>query len=68
MYLMVCSIQAVDPSEHFLEWEKPAVNVMIIKKIMETDVTQRFKEMCRWLVEVGQLVTMSSQNHFINCF
>ena len=43
----------VDPSEHFLEWAKPAVNVLVIKKVMDRDVTASFKELTFWLIEVS---------------
>lgn len=43
----------VDPSEHFLAWAKPALNVLVIKKVMDQDVTKCFKELTRWLIEVS---------------
>ena len=42
----------VDPSEHYLAWAKPPVNVLVIKKAMDSHVTRRFMQVTRWLVEV----------------
>ncbi|XP_068699563.1 NAD kinase-like isoform X1 [Montipora foliosa] len=46
----------VDPSEHFLAWNKPALNVLVIKKVMDSEVTECFKELTEWLVEVKNMV------------
>lgn len=53
----------VDPSEHFLAWAKPALNVLVIKKVMDQEVTKCFKELTRWLIEVrsGDLWAGNSQ-------
>lgn len=49
----------VDPSEHFLAWDKPALNVLVIKKVMDAEVTQCFKELTRWLVEEKRMVVFA---------
>ncbi|XP_078372245.1 NAD kinase-like isoform X2 [Oculina patagonica] len=46
----------VDPSEHFLAWANPALNVLVIKKVMDQDVTKCFKELTRWLIEERKMV------------
>ncbi|KAJ7371693.1 hypothetical protein OS493_023724 [Desmophyllum pertusum] len=46
----------VDPSEHFLAWAKPALNVLVIKKVMDQEVTKCFKELTRWLIEERKMV------------
>lgn len=42
----------VDPAEHFLAWTKPAVSVLVIKKIYDKHATECFKELTRWLIMV----------------
>lgn len=49
----------VDPSEHFLAWAKPALNVLVIKKVFDQEVTRCFKELTRWLIEVSRVSCMS---------
>ena len=44
----------VDPSEHFLAWNNAALNVLVIKKVMDPEVTKCFKELTQWLVEVNR--------------
>lgn len=40
----------VDPAEHFLDWTKPPVTVLVIKKMGDGNVTRCFKELTRWLI------------------
>lgn len=44
----------MDPSEHFLAWNNAALNVLVIKKVMDPEVTKCFKELTQWLVEVNR--------------
>lgn len=52
----------VDPSEHFLAWAKPPQNVLVIKKLMDQEVTERFKELTRWLTEERKMVIYAEES------
>lgn len=42
-----------DPASQRLTWSKPPLNVLIIRKIQDETLLEPFKELCRFLVEVG---------------
>lgn len=44
----------IDPSNQHLEWHSPPQNVLIIKKHHDQDVTNKFKEIVKWLMIVSQ--------------
>ena len=46
-------ISYADPSDHYLDWEKQPFNVLVIKKVMDSEVTRCFKELTKWLIEVS---------------
>ncbi|CAG02372.1 unnamed protein product, partial [Tetraodon nigroviridis] len=41
-----------DPASQRLTWNKPPVNVLVIRKIRDESLVEPFKELCRFLVEV----------------
>ena len=41
-----------DPSHQNLEWQSPPKNVLIIKKPSDSQVTEKFKIIAKWLIEV----------------
>ena len=41
-----------DPSNQNLEWQSPPKNVLIIKKPSDSQVTEKFKSIAKWLIEV----------------
>ncbi|XP_074626993.1 NAD kinase-like [Acropora palmata] len=51
----------VDPSEHFLAWNNAALNVLVIKKVMDPEVTKCFKELTQWLVEEKNMVVFAEE-------
>lgn len=51
----------VDPSEHFLAWNNAALNVLVIKKLMDPEVTKCFKELTQWLVEEKNMVVFAEE-------
>jgi len=42
-----------DPASQRLTWSKPPLNVLVIRKIRDETLLEPFKELCRFLVEVG---------------
>ncbi|XP_030259581.1 NAD kinase b [Sparus aurata] len=40
-----------DPASQRLTWNKPPVNVLVIRKIRDESLVEPFKELCRFLVE-----------------
>lgn len=52
----------VDPSEHFLAWAKPPQNVLVIKKVMDQEVTRGFKELTRWLSEERKMIIYAEES------
>lgn len=42
-----------DPASQRLTWNKPPLNVLVIRKIRDEGLLEPFKELCRFLVEVG---------------
>lgn len=44
-----------DPASQRLTWNKPPVNVLVIRKIRDESLVEPFKELCRFLVEVQDL-------------
>lgn len=60
MYVLfcLCSRHIQDPASQRLTWNKPPVNVLVIRKIRDESLVEPFKELCRFLVEV--------QNHTIH--
>lgn len=53
-YLFLClySRHIQDPASQRLTWNKPPVNVLVIRKIRDESLFEPFKELCRFLVEV----------------
>ncbi|CAH3037789.1 unnamed protein product [Porites lobata] len=45
-----------DPSDHYLDWEKQPFNVLVIKKVMDSEVTRCFKELTKWLIEEKRMM------------
>ncbi|KAK2822624.1 hypothetical protein Q5P01_022689 [Channa striata] len=45
-----------DPASQRLTWNKPPVNVLVIRKIRDESLVEPFKELCRFLVEVKQMM------------
>ncbi|XP_068196452.1 NAD kinase b [Antennarius striatus] len=45
-----------DPASQRLTWNKPPVNVLIIRKIRDETLVEPFKELCRFLVEEKQMM------------
>ncbi|XP_068604568.1 NAD kinase b [Brachionichthys hirsutus] len=45
-----------DPASQRLTWNKPPVNVLIIRKIRDESLVEPFKELCRFLVEEKQMM------------
>lgn len=45
-----------DPASQRLTWNKPPVNVLVIRKIRDESLVEPFKELCRFLVEVRCLL------------
>lgn len=43
-----------DPASQRLTWNKPPVNVLVIRKIRDESLVEPFKELCRFLVEVHE--------------
>lgn len=54
--LSMCSRHIQDPASQRLTWNKPPVNVLVIRKIRDESLVEPFKELCRFLVEVRNLV------------
>uniref|UniRef100_A0A8C2WYY7 NAD(+) kinase n=1 Tax=Cyclopterus lumpus TaxID=8103 RepID=A0A8C2WYY7_CYCLU len=59
--LQVASWSAVplhiqDPASQRLTWNKPPVNVLVIRKIRDESLVEPFKELCRFLVEEKQMM------------
>ena len=42
-----------DPASQRLTWSKPPLNVLVIRKVRDEGLLEPFKELCRFLVEVG---------------
>lgn len=47
-----CCRHIQDPASQRLTWNKPPVNVLVIRKIRDESLVEPFKELCRFLVEV----------------
>uniref|UniRef100_A0A8C5H6T9 NAD(+) kinase n=1 Tax=Gouania willdenowi TaxID=441366 RepID=A0A8C5H6T9_GOUWI len=45
-----------DPASQRLTWNKPPVNVLVIRKIRDESLVKPFKELCRFLVEEKQMM------------
>ncbi|XP_051944003.1 NAD kinase b [Hippocampus zosterae] len=45
-----------DPASQRLTWNKPPVNVLVIRKIRDESLAEPFKELCRFLVEEKQMM------------
>ncbi|KAM9322681.1 NAD kinase b [Pholidichthys leucotaenia] len=45
-----------DPPSQRLTWNKPPVNVLVIRKIRDESLVEPFKELCRFLVEEKQMM------------
>ncbi|XP_028988694.1 NAD kinase b isoform X2 [Betta splendens] len=45
-----------DPASQRLTWNKPPVNVLVIRKIRDESVVEPFKELCGFLVEEKQMM------------
>uniref|UniRef100_A0AAY3ZXM1 NAD(+) kinase n=1 Tax=Denticeps clupeoides TaxID=299321 RepID=A0AAY3ZXM1_9TELE len=45
-----------DPASQRLTWNKPPLNVLVIKKIRDESLLEPFKELCRFLLEEKKLV------------
>uniref|UniRef100_A0A8D0AQV1 NAD(+) kinase n=1 Tax=Sander lucioperca TaxID=283035 RepID=A0A8D0AQV1_SANLU len=45
-----------DPASQRLTWNKPPVNVLVIRKIRDESLVEPFKEICRFLVEEKQMM------------
>uniref|UniRef100_A0A7N8XDD8 NAD(+) kinase n=1 Tax=Mastacembelus armatus TaxID=205130 RepID=A0A7N8XDD8_9TELE len=45
-----------DPASQRLTWNKPPVNVLVIRKIRDESLVGPFKELCRFLVEEKQMM------------
>ncbi|XP_034742609.1 NAD kinase b isoform X1 [Etheostoma cragini] len=45
-----------DPASQRLTWNKPPVNVLVIRKIRDESLIEPFKEICRFLVEEKQMM------------
>lgn len=50
--LCLCPRHIQDPASQRLTWNKPPVNVLVIRKIRDESLVEPFKELCRFLVEV----------------
>jgi len=49
-------IEKDDPScEHHLYWNEPPETVLVVKKIRDTDVTEKFKVIVKFLVQVSRV-------------
>lgn len=46
----------MDFLEYFFVWNKLVLNVLVIKKVMDLEVIECFKEFMEWLVEVYGLI------------
>lgn len=57
--LSVCPRHIQDPASQRLTWNKPPVNVLVIRKIRDESLVEPFKELCRFLVEVRNLIFLS---------
>ena len=43
-----------DPSaEYHLFWEQPPTTIFVVKKIGDPEVTKKFVEVAKWLIEVS---------------
>ncbi|XP_057712839.1 NAD kinase b isoform X1 [Corythoichthys intestinalis] len=45
-----------DPASQRLTWNKPPVNVLVIRKIRDESLVEPFKDLCRFLVEEKQMM------------
>uniref|UniRef100_H3D1D1 NAD(+) kinase n=1 Tax=Tetraodon nigroviridis TaxID=99883 RepID=H3D1D1_TETNG len=45
-----------DPASQRLTWNKPPVNVLVIRKIRDESLVEPFKELCRFLVEEKRMM------------
>lgn len=45
----------IDPSVQRLEWHSPPKNVLIIKKHHDQAVTDHFKTLTKWLIQVRDI-------------
>ncbi|XP_024130255.1 NAD kinase b isoform X1 [Oryzias melastigma] len=45
-----------DPASQRLTWNKPPVNVLVIRKIRDESLVEPFKQLCRFLVEEKQMM------------
>lgn len=57
--LSMCPRHIQDPASQRLTWNKPPVNVLVIRKIRDESLVEPFKELCRFLVEVQNLIFAS---------
>lgn len=48
----LCFRHIQDPASQRLTWNKPPVNVLVIRKIRDESLVEPFKQLCRFLVEV----------------
>ncbi|KAM3842618.1 NAD kinase-like [Diretmus argenteus] len=49
-------MQIQDPASQRLTWNKPPVNVLVIRKIRDESLVEPFKELCRFLVEEKRMM------------
>ena len=53
-----------DPScDYHLEWTEKPDRILLMKKFRDSDVTTQFKEIAKWLIEVGMDSRSASVNN-----
>ncbi|KAJ8274396.1 hypothetical protein COCON_G00090210 [Conger conger] len=52
-----------DPANQRLTWNKPPVNVLVIRKIRDETLLEPFKELCRFLIQLGQTIHLQLHPH-----
>lgn len=48
----LCFRHIQDPASQRLTWNKPPVNVLVIRKVRDESLVEPFKQLCSFLVEV----------------
>uniref|UniRef100_H2SG23 NAD(+) kinase n=1 Tax=Takifugu rubripes TaxID=31033 RepID=H2SG23_TAKRU len=56
LFVCCCCRHIQDPASQRLTWNKPPVNVLVIRKIRDESLVEPFKELCRFLVEEKQMM------------
>lgn len=61
-----CVLTIPDPGSQKLNWHKPPLTVLVVKKIYDETVLGPFKEIIAWLIEVRKMIVFVETNVLID--